>query len=427
MCRRSTTHAERVEIVERRLGGQSLPTVAKTMSISYYTARKWWRAYRREGWSGLLPKPLGPPVTGPLGHFDPLVKYVALRLKREHPKWGPTTVLFYMSRRPSLKGLKLPKETALWEYWSQFGDRLIQPRRPVTKRPDPVPETEVVEVHQRWQIDFKGEVETSFGWVSPFHVRDVAGRATLGSFIHLVGLKRRENSVSVRQVQEDLRVTFTRWGLPDEIQVDRDPVFVGSTRLEWPGTLILWLVGLGIVVRINPPRRPDKNGTVERAHRTWNEHVVVGRDFADREELQQETDQAWADRNWHLPSRAKGCDGRPPLVAHPELLIPRRPYSRETEVSLFDLERVDRYLVQWEWRRRVDSTGQISLADHNQRVGRSYQGQMVKIHFDPTTREFVCRTVEGKEIHRFSLMEVSAEYILGFMPSTEDRGYDLNE
>jgi hypothetical protein len=422
MCQRSTTHAERVEIVERHLQGQSLPAVAKAMGINCYTARKWWRVYRREGWSGLLPKPLGPPVTGLLGHFDSLVKYVALRLKLEHPKWGPTTTLFYMRRRSSLRGLRLPQETVLWEYWHQFRERLIQPRRPATKRPDPAPETEVVEVHQRWQIDFKGEVETSFGWVSPFQVRDVVGRATLGSFVHLLGIKRKESSVSVRQVQEDLRQTFTRWGLPDEIQMDRDPVFVGSTRLEWPGTLLLWLVGLGIVARINPPRRPDKNGTVERAHRTWNEHVLVGSDFADLTELQQETDHAWADRNWYLPSRAKGCDGKPPLVAHSELLTPRRSYSRKEESSLFNLRRVDQYLAQWEWRRHVDSTGQISLANHNQRVGRCYQGQMVKIRFDPTTRDFVCRTVEGKKIHCFTLVEVSAEYILGFTPPSENRG-----
>ena len=110
------------------------------------------------------------------------------------------------------------------------------------------------------------------------------------------------------------------------------------------------------------------------------------------------------------------------MVAHPELLIPRRSYSREEKASLFDLRRVDQYLAQWEWRRRVDSTGQISLADQNQRVGRCYQGQMVKIRFDPTTREFVCRTVEGKEIHRFTLAEVSAEYIIDFTPLSENRG-----
>lgn len=213
--------------MERHLEGQSLPAVAEAMGISYYTARKWWRVYRQEGWSGLLPKPFGPPVTGLLGHFDSLVKYVALRLKLEHPKWGPTTTLFYMRRRPSLRGLRLPKETALWEYWHRFRERLIQPQRPATKRPDPAPETEVVEVHQRWQIDFKGEVETSVGWVSPFQVRDVVGRATLGSFVHLLGIKRKESSVSVRQVQKDLRQTFSRWGLPDEIQMDRDPVFQG--------------------------------------------------------------------------------------------------------------------------------------------------------------------------------------------------------
>ena len=68
----------------------------------------------------------------------------------------------------------------------------------------------------------------------------------------------------------------------------------------------------------------------------------------------------------------------------------RRPYRVEQERDLFDLRRVDAYLAQWEWQRQVDETGKISLANRNHRVGRRYRGQVVKVRFDPETREFVC-------------------------------------
>ena len=68
----------------------------------------------------------------------------------------------------------------------------------------------------------------------------------------------------MRLVQKDLRQVFARWGLPDAIRMDRDPIFVGSTRLEWPSTLILWLLGLGIQPIINRAYRPTDNAKVVR-------------------------------------------------------------------------------------------------------------------------------------------------------------------
>jgi len=68
--------------------------------------------------------------------------------------------------------------------------------------------------------------------------------------------------------QADLRALFCRWGLPDALRMDRDAVFVGSCRLEWPGTLLLWLIGLGVQPIINRAYRPTDNAIVERNHQT---------------------------------------------------------------------------------------------------------------------------------------------------------------
>lgn len=46
-------------------------------------------------------------------------------------------------------------------------------------------------------------------------------------------------ALTTRQVQHYLRRTFATWGLPDQLKMDRASVFVGSSRLEWPGVLLL--------------------------------------------------------------------------------------------------------------------------------------------------------------------------------------------
>jgi hypothetical protein len=156
MKRRETTHAERVEIVERHQAGETSSAIAESLQLNRYTVRHWWRAFRAGDWSALEPRAQGPPAVGPLGRFDPLVKYVALRLKWEHPAWGAEVLRLHMRRRPSLQGLPLPQNTALWSYLHQFGARLLAPRRRPTQRPA-APSLRAEAPHQCWQMDFKGD------------------------------------------------------------------------------------------------------------------------------------------------------------------------------------------------------------------------------------------------------------------------------
>ena len=80
---------------------------------------------------------------------------------------------------------------------------------------------------------------------------------------------------------------------------------------------------------------------------------------------------------------------------------------------MFDLERVDAYLAEWRWRRTVDARGQISLANHNYRVGSTYQGQSISVQFDPTSRMFVGQQADGQEVRRWSVPDVEPGYIRG--------------
>jgi hypothetical protein len=87
--------------------------------------------------------------------------------------------------------------------------------------------------------------------ISPLALHDEASGAPLARCIHVVKATGNRHGITTRHVQNDLRQVFTHWGRPDAIRMDRDALFVGSTRLEWPGTLLLWLVGLAVQPIIN--------------------------------------------------------------------------------------------------------------------------------------------------------------------------------
>lgn len=408
------THAERVAIIDRHLAGESLQAIAMQLQINYYTVRTYWRRYQRDGWKALPPAPPGPPTTGPLGRAAPRIKYVLLRLKRQHRGWGVDKLRLELTRRSSLRGLAIPQRSTLAAYLARFGARLRRPRRLPTQRPNPPP-LRPTAPHQVWQIDFTGDTAVSglAGQVVPLMVCDAASGAPLAGQMHTIRQRGRRTGITSRTVQADLRQVFAQWGLPLAIRLDRDPVFVGSPRLAWPGLVLLWLVGLGVQPLVNRAFRPTDNAIVERNHQTWTGQVVVDQHYADVAALQAATDAAFADRRTALPSRHAGCDGRPFLVAFPALGQVRRPYTPAQEAQRFDLTRVDAYLAAWRWQRRADSTGKISLNNRNYSIGHTYRGQVIRVQFEPASRACVCRLADDQEVGRFDLPELHQEYLLG--------------
>src|SRR5207249_7206313 len=74
------------------------------------------------------------------------------------------------------------------------------------------------------------------------------------------------NSVPAGETQAVLRRAFARWGMPRAIRVDNGTPW--GSRGDLPTDLVLWLAGLDVEVRANPPRRPQDNGVVERSQGT---------------------------------------------------------------------------------------------------------------------------------------------------------------
>jgi len=410
---RRSTQRERIEIVRQHEQGESLNRIALRMGFNRYTVRYWWRRYREGGLAALQSTLTVSPRPGILSHFHPLVKYVLLRLKREHPHWGPDVLLYVLRQRVSLRGLTLPSRTSVSVYlrpylWRFRQHRVYTQRRPTTAHWQPRA------VHEQWQMDFKAAEEVgSCGKVVPFLVTEGLTSAPLTAAIHSGEVK--SGGLTFRDIQADLRQTFARWGLPDAIRMDRGTNFIGSNKLDWPGTLLLWLVGLGVHPLVNHPYRPTQNARVERQGRTWKDDVAVGARFKSLAAVQVASDEARHARLAHLPTRNRACAGLPPLQAHPELLQPRRPYSLDDESRLFDYERVELYLSDWLWIRTVDKTGKIWIADQYVSLGRIYHNQAVAVRYDLSWRCFVVSTQDGKDtqIALFEANSIAPDYILG--------------
>lgn len=389
-----TTPAQRRMFHELHENGATYADIADRFGVSKWCARYWYR-HQRDG-KGCETHYRREPQ-GLLSHSHPLVRYCVLRLRLEHPRWGPNRILAKLGKRPSLRGLKLPSEASIGRYlhqWCRFR-RKPRKKKPARQRSQPP-----IAIHQRWQVDFKVGIRLTSGERVNLHtVRDPVGEASIGAFVFATG--KRQRRIKMEEVRAVLRTCFARWGtLPDEVQTDGEPVLIPPTPDAFPGVFTLWLKGLGIEHLVI--QNVTSNAEVERCHRTVNDYAVVGNEDKAPEQLQCILDQSTYELNFELSSRAEGCAGQPPIVAHPELLQPSRPFQPEQELALFDLKRVDAYLATLTWRRIVDKTGRVSLGGKQRlySLGRNHTGSEVIVHFDPADRHFVFTKVSGETIGR---------------------------
>ncbi|MCC6568161.1 MAG: helix-turn-helix domain-containing protein [Anaerolineales bacterium] len=407
----TTTFADRERFVQLHREGWSYPAIAKECGWKASTVKKHCLAYQDQAESAFQPKPPGPAPSGILSSFDPIVRFAILRVKRQHCEWGAPVVLDEVAQRASVKGRPSPKASQTAEYFHQFGNRLVRPQRNLRPPPpiEPVPEGREAVV---FQLDMQERLHLEkLGYFNVVSIRAPKWGITVGYFPHQAGEKRWERKVSQAEAREDCRSAFETWGLPDILQTDLDKVLVCSDESPFPTDFVLFHVGLGIFHR--PIRRVTQNASVERSHRTFDKQMLSG--------VATET---WADFLTHvqseltrlterIPSRANACHGQIPIQAHPEALTPKRPYRRNLEDQLFDMQRVYRYLAGGKWVRHTSAKGQFHFANRVYSVGAAHRFQYVTITFDLETRQFVVHAQTGEEIKRLSADWLSEARIRG--------------
>jgi hypothetical protein len=206
-------------------------------------------------------------------------------------------------------------------------------------------------------------------------------------------------------IRDMFRRVFSQWGLPQAVRVDNG--YPWGTPRDLPTELALWLIGLGVAVIWNPPAEPWENPKVERCQGVadaWAEpHRCAG-----LESLSEHL--AWACRvqREEYPS----IRGASRVESYPELMKKSCSYNIHDEPGIWKLDRVDGWLSQRRWIRRVGSNGTISMYGHHRSLGRGYRGQEVGVRFDGATRYWVVADNAGKVLAQFLAWELSQQRIL---------------
>lgn len=406
------TEAEKQYISQRKLAGATLKQIACELDCSLETARKWWRHQR----DGTRPRHCGRPAQGILSTYSASLRQCAVVLKRAHQHWGPATVKLELKRQLQLQDEELPSDARLSALFKAECPEAVQPRRQ-RQYPEKPPPT-VTAVHQRWQVDGQENVPVGEDDVATLlNMRDPLGALMIASQAFVTTTEKGWRKLELAEVQATCRQAFAQWGLPLELQTDREVVYVGPPAVDFPSLFTLWLVGLGIQHLVIRESRPTDNAQVERNHRTLSDMTWKNQTFATLEALQAALDDHRQRYNEEFPVRAADCQGRPPLEVRPWARHSGRPFHPGMEWQLFDLGRVDAFLASHVWIRTITASGGVSVGGHLYYVGRKHCNTKVSVCFIPGKRTFRFQLEDGTLVAELPTVGLDKADIIGFMPA----------
>ncbi len=304
---------------------------------------------------------------------------------RDHPPAhlhrtpGPKAIIYYLMHDPDLAAqrVRLPRSTrTIWQILRQYG-RIASPgerRHEPIERPAPM---------TSWQLDFK---DVSTVPADPEgkqqHVVEVLNTVDVGTSM-LVNAQVREDFTAETTLQA-LVETLRLQGLPETITLDRDPRFVGSAQgRDFPTAVVRLLHVLGIQVTVCPPRRPDKNGFVERYNRTFTAECLRVYAPTDVATVRVVTASFRQHYNHERPNQAVTCGNQPPCMAFPKL--PPRP----TLPATVDPDRWLDVLDGHRYVRKVRANGTVSVDSVSYYVDQAWAGKYVSLHIAAAQRTFI--------------------------------------
>lgn len=195
-------------------------------------------------------------------------------------------------------------------------------------------------------------------------------------------------------LRDTVRAAFARWGRPQGVRVDNGAP--GGSSDDLPPPLALWLIGCGVAVQWNRPRRPQDNGVVERSMGTakrWGEPHPCG----SAAELQTRLD----DADWVQWEAYPAGPGASRAARWPGLSHSRRAYGAAWEARRWDRTAAREALAGYAVARRVDRNGKVSLYDRPYHLGRRRAAEDVGLEYDPEVDEWVASAAGGTQLRRW--------------------------
>ena len=394
---RATTFEERVRIGKLSKKGLTDRQIARQLGLTIYTVRKWRRKQKRGGREGIFSL-LGRPMRGALSSFPKKLVALLAMWRKQHPGWGPKTLLTELALDDRWAGKTLPSRSSIARWLKESGQVHLYEKH--TELPSEDKASSVQACHEEWEMDAKGyQPVANLGLISLIDINDTFSRARLISYPCWVGLKRVQRSPSTEDYQQALRLAFCQWGLPDRLATDHDRIFYDETsKSPFPTRFHLWLLALGIQLSFGRLRVPQDQAITERSHQIWDHQVLEGARFQTIEQLRFALNQRQLFLNEKFPCAS--LQDRAPLIAYPQARLPKRPYRPEYETDLIDLQHIYDYLSQGQWFRKISAVGSISIGGHIYHLGYDWRpDQHAEVTFEPAESAYVCRSASGKEKH----------------------------
>ena len=403
-----TSLAERIDIVESSAAGETAWRISRRLGWRQSTIRKWRNRGGKLGRTGLISH-MGRPAKGALSSFAEEVAATVLRWRQKKPGWGPITLRKELEQHPAFAGQKLPAASHIGRFLKEKGLTKRYERHqelPQEEKPAGLP-------HEVWEMDAQGyQFIPGVGQVTLINLNDRGSHLRLLSYPCWLGHKRVERHANTGDYQTALRLAFVDWGLPQALQVDHESVFFDNkSKSPFPTLLHLWLIALGVPLHFGRYGRATDQGMTERSHRLWDGQVIREATFAHWQALYDALYQRRDFLNTILPCAS--LDGQPPLVAYPQARHSGRPYRLEWEAELLDPRRIDAYLAQGRWFRRIADNGIISLGGTVYNVGRKWKRQDIEVTYDPDSRQFCCFDAAAQLLKTFPLRDISIESLIG--------------
>jgi hypothetical protein len=301
-------------------------------------------------------------------------------------------VIIELRNDPELNQLPLPQRSRLSSFFKERCPECVASHKP--RPPSPLKNSKATAVHEIWQMDNQEGIRLSNGDVAIIcNIRDPFGAAPIASRAFSGKTDKRWRKLEVAEFREVLRTGFTEWQtLPDSVWTDNELRLIGNPGSDFPSHLTLYLAGLGIKHGFIRPATPTDQPQVERGHRTLDNLAFDEEALKGIAQLQQALDRERQVYLQEFPCQASDCDGRPPLVAHPELLHPRRYYRPEIELQLFSMQRVYDFLATFTFERKISNSGSVALS-HQVSIGRKFarllKDRIVWVRCDPASHEWV--------------------------------------
>lgn len=347
----------RREFVELAIQSEAnVKQLCDRFGISRKTGYKWLERYREAKESGLQDRSRRPRHAPERSSVE--VEDSVLAVRDANPAWGARKI---RTRLEALSGGDVPAGSTIHAILRRHGRVNLSE----SSKHQAWQRFEREAPNQLWQMDFKGHFALGNGQrCHPLGMVDDHSRFAL-----CLQACRNEQGETV---QQQLTVTFRRYGLPEAMLMDNGAPW-GSDRDHLHTVLTVWLLRLGVGVRHGRPWHPETQGKQERFHRSLKAEVLAGSVFGDFAKVQTRFDQWRQVYNHERPHQALG------------MAVPASRYQvspRTFPEVLPGIEYSPGDIV-----RKVQDQGRISFHNRDFRVGTAFRGYPVAVR--PTLQEGV--------------------------------------